>query len=342
MLLNFKKISAKVHEWGSDLEKVPALGPVIRKSRSFTLPGLQQMPLYDVMRYFFNSLGKGIVFQRAAALTYRIFVALIPMLIAFFSVIAYIGIGFHQTIMSMFQSLVPVYAWQAVEAILSGMVVSHHGTFSILMFVFGLYFTVLCCNALLAAMNISYYNEDRRSFVKQILLSVMVMVIVFFVLLIVVGAFVVASLVVRGIQGNLVGSESFFVFLVHTVKWILTYAAFYLLVSILYYLAPVNRKHYRFFSAGSSTCTVLMVLLLWVLNIYFQNFSNYNLIYGSLGALFAIILWINWSSLIFLIGFDLNVSIAKAKQEKQQIDVSKMVEGGNERDQEKNNIKYKQ
>ena len=314
MFLNFKRISDKVHEWSCDLEKIPVVGPVVRKSKTFTLPGMQGVPLYDVMRYFFSSMGKGIIFQRAGAMTYRIFVALIPMLIAFFSVISYLGDGVHQAIMSMFESIVPVYAWSAVEGILSGMVMQHHGTLSILMFIFGIYFTVLSCNALLAAMNISYYNDNRRNFLKQILLSMAIMVIVFFVLLVVVGAFVLASIAIRFIQNNVSGSENLYVFLVHTVKWILTYAAFYFLVSILYYLAPVNRKHYRFFSAGSSTCTVLMVLLLWVLNVYFSNFSNYNIIYGSLGALFAIILWINWSSLIFLIGFDLNVSIAKAKQ----------------------------
>ena len=77
-----------------------------------------------------------------------------------------------------------------------------------------------------------------------------------------------------------------------------------------------------------------MVLLLWVLNVYFSNFSNYNLIYGSLGALFAIMLWINWSSLIFLIGFDLNVSIAKAKQEKQLFEVPKVLQSWNGMEEE--------
>ena len=61
-----------------------------------------------------------------------------------------------------------------------------------------------------------------------------------------------------------------------------------------------------------------MVLLLWILNVYFSHFSNYNLIYGSLGAIFAILLWINWSSVILLVGYDLNVSIAKAKLAKDE------------------------
>ena len=61
------------------------------------------------------------------------------------------------------------------------------------------------------------------------------------------------------------------------------------------------------------------MVLLWFLNIYFSNFDSYNLIYGSLGAIFAILLWINWSAAIFLICYDLNVSIAKAKSENKKL-----------------------
>ena len=114
-------------------------------------------------------------------------------------------------------------------------------------------------------------------------------------------------------------NPSLYAFAVHFLKWVLVYAAIYFLISIFYYLAPTKRGNYRFFSAGSSTCTILLVLLLWILNIYFSNFSNYNLIYGSLGAIFAILLWINWSASIFLICYDLNVSIAKAKSENKRL-----------------------
>ena len=118
---------------------------------------------------------------------------------------------------------------------------------------------------------------------------------------------------------HFVNNPSLYAFAVHFLKWVLVYAAIYFLISIFYYLAPTKRGNYRFFSAGSSTCTILLVLLLWILNIYFSNFSNYNLIYGSLGAIFAILLWINWSASIFLICYDLNVSIAKAKSENKRL-----------------------
>ncbi len=285
-------------------------------SRTVSLPGLQHIPLYDVLTYFIQSMGKGVIVQRAAALTYRIFMALIPMIMALFSIITYLGSDVQQTLLSLFQSIVPVYAWSAVEGVLTNFVNNQNGTLSSFMFFIGIYFGLLCCNGLLAAMNTSYFNEERRIFPKQILLSFAILLITFLVIMLVLGLLIFSGILLRHINSRFETPQGIYFFLVHGVKWILIYAAFYFLVSILYYLAPVDKKNYRFFSAGSSVCTILLVLILCALNFYFSNFSNYNLIYGSLGALFAILLWINWSSMALLIGFDLNVSVAKAKTQK--------------------------
>ncbi len=292
------------------------IGNVVKKSKTWTLPGFQHIPLYYVMDYFFQSLGKGVVFQRAAALTYRIFVALIPMIIALFSVISFLGDNVQRELLSLLQSIVPLYAWPVVESVIKGAITNQQGTLSSLMFFFGIYFTILCCNGLLAAMNTSYFNEWKRNFVKQILLSFVIMMIAFFIILVVLGLLIFSGVFLRYLEQELSTPHAVYFYLIHGIKWILIFAAVYFLVSILYYLAPANKKNFRFFSAGSSICTISMVIILWALNVYFSNFSNYNLIYGSLGALFAILLWINWSSLVLLIGFDLNVSIAKAKSTK--------------------------
>ena len=314
-MLDIQKLRKRLKIWSEDLEKVPVLGKIVKKSKTWTLPGFQHLPLYDVMDYFFQSLGKGIIFQRAAALTYRIFVALVPMIIALFSVIAFLGEGVQQTLISLLQSMIPVYAWPAVEDVISGVVTVQNGTLSLLMLLFGIYFGVICCNGLLAALDTSYFNDQRRNLLKQVLLSFLIMFVFLLTVLVVVGLMIVASMIMNKVHSKIGAPTRVYFFLVHGVKWVLIFAALYFVVSFLYYLAPVNRQNYRFFSAGSSVCTILLVLVLWALNVYFSHFSNYNLIYGSLGAIFAILLWLNWSSLAFLLGYDLNVSIAKAKGE---------------------------
>ena len=320
MLKNFFRLaSVRFRQWSADLERVPFLGKLVRKSKTATLPGLQKVPVYDVARFFAQSLNKGVVFQRAAAITYRIFVALIPMVIALFSSIAFLGSNFQNALISLLESLVPPYVWPAVSGMITDLVMRQNGTLSSFMLVIGIYFTVVCINAILVAMNTSYFNEENRNILRQILLSVRLMFLTFLIIIVVAVLFIVSSFAIDYIDTHFINNPKLYSFMVHFLKWALVYASIYFLISIFYYLAPVKRGNYRFFSAGSSTCTILLVLFLWIINIYFSNFSNYNIIYGSLGALFAILLWINWSASIFLICYDLNVSIAKAKSENKKL-----------------------
>lgn len=312
-------IKIKFRQWKSDVERVPVVGKIVAKSKTMTLPGLMKVPLYDVMRFFFQSMSKGVVFQRAAAITYRVFVAVIPMLIGLFSAIAFLGENFRNTLVSMLESVVPPYVWPAISGMITDVVMRQNGTLSSSMLIIGIYFTIVCFNGILAAMTSSYFMEEKRKLVDQIVLSAGLMMLTFVIIVFVAAFFILASLAVDYVQTNYGNNPEFYSFIVHFLKWVLVYAAIYFLISIFYYLAPVKRGDYRFFSAGSSTCTILMVILLWIINIYFSNFDNYNLIYGSLGAIFAILLWINWSASIFLICYDLNVSIAKAKSENKRL-----------------------
>ena len=55
-----------------------------------------------------------------------------------------------------------------------------------------------------------------------------------------------------------------------------------------------------------------------VVDFYFSDFADYNFIFGSMGALIAVLLWIYWDAIVILACFDLNVSIAEAKKNTQQ------------------------
>ncbi len=315
MKWSIDEIKTRIQTARADLEHAPVVGKIIRKSKKMSLPGFQHVPLYDAMRFYIESLGKGIIFQRAAALTYRIFIALVPMIIALFSAISFFGEGIQQVLLEFIESVVPTYAWTAVSGVVTDLVTRQNGTLSLFMLVIGVYFTIVCMNGILVALNTAYYDEIKRNFIKQIGFSFVLMFFYFVVILIVAMLFIVSSVMINNVHERLLGgtSSAGYIYIIHAVKWLLIYTTIYMLVSFTYYITPVDKTNYRFFSAGSITCTVLLVILLWVLNVYFSNFTNYNVIYGSLGALFAILLWINWSSVVLLIGYDLNVSIAKAK-----------------------------
>jgi membrane protein len=83
-------------------------------------------------------------------------------------------------------------------------------------------------------------------------------------------------------------------------------------ISFIYYLAPARRKTFRFVSAGSLLATTLIVITTLGFNFYVDHFSSYNALYGSLGTLMIVLVWIYINAISLIVGFELNASIRTA------------------------------
>jgi len=82
----------------------------------------------------------------------------------------------------------------------------------------------------------------------------------------------------------------------------------------LYRYGPAHKQKWKFLSPGSVLATGLAVLTSLGFTFYINNFSSYNKIYGSIGTLIVIMIWLYLNSLIILIGFELNASIELCKR----------------------------
>jgi len=181
-------------------------------------------------------------------------------------------------------------------------------------FLFGFVLVMICVDSIISILNTTYYKIQKRSFFKRLLNDLMIICIWTSVIILAVGIFIGTSAGMKYLDSHLFNSPKLYYYVISTFKWLLLFFLVYVFISSFYYLAPTNKKNYHFFSVGSTFACISMVLIMVVLNYYFSNFGNYNLIYGSIGAILAILLWIYWNSMFILIGFDLNVSIAAAKQ----------------------------
>ena len=74
----------------------------------------------------------------------------------------------------------------------------------------------------------------------------------------------------------------------------------YISVAILYYFGTIEGKKTHFFSPGALMTCLLILLTTYFFGIYIENFSKYNQLYGSIGALliFLFYIWLNSSVLL--------------------------------------------
>ena len=87
----------------------------------------------------------------------------------------------------------------------------------------------------------------------------------------------------------------------------------YISVAILYYFGTIEGKKTRFFSPGALMTCLLVLLTTYLFGIYIENFSQYNQLYGSIGALLIFLFYIWLNSSVLLLGFELNATLNRLK-----------------------------
>jgi len=108
-----------------------------------------------------------------------------------------------------------------------------------------------------------------------------------------------------------VQSYSATVFLVS--KWIFSLAIVYLGITLIYRYGSALRQKVKWINTGAILATILSIISSLLFSFFINNFGRYNEIYGSIGALLVLLLWIQINVFVVLVGFELNASIAVNK-----------------------------
>ena len=292
----------------------------LRLTQKIVLPGFDGMPLYDVAKFFFTGLFKGYVTARASSISFSFFLALFPMIIVFFTLIPFIPIAnFQEQLLVFISSIIPDATEEVINSTLVDIIQQPRGGLLSLTFFLALIFATNGFDSIIEAFNNTYHTIETRSFLRQkltslILFAVIGLIIVVSIVLLTTGTHVLRFLVERNIL-----SSGITFYLLAAGKWIILLALFFFTISLIYYLAPAKESKFRFISPGSSLATFLALAASIVFNFYVQNFSSYNALYGSIGTLLIILIWIYFNSIILLIGFELNASIRHARNDKPKL-----------------------
>ncbi|MEI6749512.1 MAG: YihY/virulence factor BrkB family protein [Bacteroidales bacterium] len=286
-------------------------------ARSIVFPGFDGMSLYDVVGFFIRGIQRGAITSRASAFSFNFFLAVFPAIIFFFTIIPYIPIsGFQDMLLELMRDFIPEKVYGTVEETLFDIVKRQHGGLLSIGFILAMYFSTNGINSLIESFNQTYHTIETRSAFKQRLISILLVLILSVLVIVAIVLMIVGPIVLEFLATSNILHNAFTVQLIIFGKWIVVAALFFFAFSFLYYLAPAKRKQFRFISAGSTLATLLTILTSIGFNYYANNFIRYNTLYGSIGTLMIVMLWIYFNAIIVLIGFELNASISKASNER--------------------------
>lgn len=286
---------------------------IINLSKKIILPGFQKLPLYDVAIFFFKGMQKGALPMRASAVAFSFFLAVFPSIIFIFTLIPYIPIeNFQEKLLGLLAEFMPHNAYEATKGTIMDIVTNQRGGLLSIGFISALYFSTNGFNALITAFNNTYHEIETRTPFQQRLVSILLVIISTLLMTIAIGLIIFSEFALNYIFEK--GQLSYYLILIG--QWIILFGLFYSLISFTYFLGPSRKTRWRFASAGSMFATVLSVIMSVGFAYYVNNFGQYNKLYGSIGTLIVVLLWIYFNSLVVLLGFELNASIHQAKQHK--------------------------
>ena len=173
--------------------------------------------------------------------------------------------------------------------------------------------------AMMKGFNTSYHVSEKRSPAKRRLASLVLTFILSVLLIVATILIIFGEIVIKYLVTKHILKTKTQVWLLLLGKWVVVLALFFIAISFLYYYAPSVKKRWRFISAGSTLATVLTIITSIVFAYFVNHFGQYNKLYGSIGTLIVIMLWIYFNSLILILGFELNASIDNAKKQLKRV-----------------------
>lgn len=265
---------------------------------------------YDFLNKMVEKISGNDLSERASAVSFNLFLAIFPAIIFLFTLIPYIPItNLEGQIMSFLNRTIPAGTFDAVESTIRDIIGRERSGVLSFGFLLTLYASTNGMLAFMNAFNSSHRTEDSRGFLKTRLVAAgltfaFVLALFLAITLLVVGGVVIEYLTRFGLFNN-----EFIVFLLNLGRYLLVLGVFVGVVSVLYRFGPDVNMKWTFVTPGSVTASLLIVLSTLAFSYYVANFASYNKVYGSIGTLIALMVWMNLVCLLVILGFEMNVSL---------------------------------
>ena len=294
------------------IKKFRAFRKLILWAKSRTFPGFDNVPLYDVLFFVYKESQKDDISTRANSMAFSFFIALFPGIIFLFSLLPLLPFSEDYAIMiqESLENVLPeqakIWLFATIDDLIS---IPRSGVLSL-----GVILTLIfSSNGILAMMRgfeKSYPNTFKsRNFIERRFVALQITILLFFLMIVSLVLIILGKPLINQFI-DFLGVDQFSRYVFSGMRWLIVIVVIYTVVSSIYRYGPSLRKRFKFISPGASIASLLIVISSLAFSFFVNNFGRYNEIYGSIGALIVILIWIQFNCFILLIGFELNASIA--------------------------------
>lgn len=305
------------------LDKIPILNLVVRFFKRIRLPGFEGLSIYDLLELYVMGIVKGALTTRASAIAFNFFTAIFPFLLFVIIIIPYIPIDdFDEEFLDFLNSFLPPQTSDFfIENIFQDISGSSGAGLISTVFLLSMILMANGVNAVFSGFETSYHEQLSRNVLQQYLYALGVALILAILVLLTVAVFgyfqiYILSPIYESLSGEALIDTSSGLGWIIFAKYLFFISMVYLATATLYFFGTKEGRHTRFFSVGALLTTLLIILTSYLFGIYIEKFSQYNELYGSIGALLILLFYLWLNSNILLLGYELNATLRRLRKPK--------------------------
>jgi membrane protein len=285
-------------------------------SKVLVLPGFEGLPLYDVIKFFLKETKSKSLGDRAAAISFNFLLSIPPFFIFLFTLVPFIPVkSVEPTLYRLAEDVTPNYnTYMIVRNMIHDFLYTNRTGLLSIAFLMAFFYSSNGLMGIMRSFNKLQPGFKQRKWWQTRLLALQLTAVLVLLLLITVILIIAQGAVLRYIFNQLNVQSQFIRDSASIVRWLLIVMLFFSILAVIYRFAPATTKRWKFITAGSTFATLLMILVTLGFSYFVNNFVNYNKIYGSIGTILILMLFMYFNSFILLVGFELNVSIRTLKE----------------------------
>ncbi|MFL0248238.1 YihY/virulence factor BrkB family protein [Candidatus Clostridium stratigraminis] len=244
----------------------------------------------------------------SSQLAYNFLLSLFPFLILLLTILGYSSIK-SQDILGILKNILPNEVFGLIKKTVIEIVDIRRGGLLSFSMIITIWTSTNGFNAVIRCLNKAYDEKESRSFFKVQLTSLMCTLGLALIIII-----SLALLVFGEIGGKLLLSHfkypNLAEYLLDFSRYFIVLVVMLIVFNAVYKYTPSKRLTFKETFPGAVFTTVGWTLTSFVFSYYVNHFGSYSKIYGSIGAIIALMSWLYLSSVIILIGGEINATVS--------------------------------
>ena len=277
---------------------------------------MEKSDIRHIIKKMLKILFSDEIYASASQLAYSMILAIIPLIMFTITLAGKLTLPVED-IYSYLSYILPAQAFSTVQGILDE--ISSSSNLSLVTLIPTIYFISIGTRGLMRVTNKAYHTIECRPILEFWVLSFIFAVLLGIMFVLTLSAVVFGRVITEYV--NVLFNHLFavnFIQLLAVLRYLVTFFLIGMVFCSIYAAAPNLKLRIKDVYWGGYLAALLWILGSSLFGYYINNFSNYGLLFGSLGGIFILLGWLYWTSLVLLLGSYLNASIYYLKHEKEK------------------------